>query len=989
MKKTLIRKTAVLTALFLMGTEAACSAPEEAAPQETAKTVEELVLETAQDDTEKETLRVLLQAAGASETEEETESGKSETVYVNTDATGAVEQILVNNWLKNPTGADTLRDATSLTNITSTSGSETWADNGDGTITWRTQGVDVHYQGRTEAALPVELKISYELDGQPVTPEDLAGKSGRVKIRFDYVNHQKTRMPVGDTREEIYTPFTMITGVILDAERFAGVSVSSGRIMADADSYVIIGYACPGMNDSLQLTDEELEDLDMDRAEADLPDHIEITATTAGFEMPMAITYASADLLNDLDISRLTDRLDEMEADMDELADGSGELVDGTKELNDGVVELYDGTKELDDGVKELSDGAKELADGARELADGARELTDGVGQLANGAQALAGGAGRLAGGTQELYEGSGDLKDGLKQLYQGTGQLAKGVGAYADGAVQLAEGATELGAGAEQLAGGFGGLAAGASQFSGGITQAHTGAAQLVAGYEGTEEQPGVTAAAEALRDGAVQVSGGVSALAEGIRSQASQYGALADALEQKYARLLQADAAAIIDRQGTMARTLAAQLQGTVVTAEGRLAAAQSDAGRVSIEPEFIETFEEGTDPGMLAEELPEDMVIGDKDLKHHETASTDDEVTEEVTEDIADEITEDVTVGGRFTPYAATDSATFARLAGMTGQEWDQLMGSYDAYEAACAAYSASGNPSDLVTAMGAAPAAATAVTTVQSLDGMLRQTAASADAMYRGEGSTAGVKALEEGAAQLAEGAGGLTEGIRQLAEGTKQLDSGLAQMAEASPQMAAGVEQLTPGVQSFQEGSASFSEGARQLAENAPELKQGAKELKKGTGALVDGSESLVDGIGQLNSGAQELADGTAAFSDGTYKLQDGARELSDGAVELADGAQELADGTVELSDGTTELRDGVKELLDGTKELADGMQEFDEEGIQKLTDTFGGDMRRRSDRLQAISDAGAAYKTFSGALAGEESSVRFIFKTAAIEAEDD
>ena len=37
--------------------------------------------------------------------------------------------------------------------------------------------------------LPVTMKVTYYLDGQQMDPKDMAGKSGEVKIRFDYYNN--------------------------------------------------------------------------------------------------------------------------------------------------------------------------------------------------------------------------------------------------------------------------------------------------------------------------------------------------------------------------------------------------------------------------------------------------------------------------------------------------------------------------------------------------------------------------------------------------------------------------------------------------------------------------------------------------------------------------------------------------------------------------------------------------------------------------------
>ena len=119
------------------------------------------------------------------------ESGKDETVYIVTDASGNPTNITVNDQLKNKDGAATLVDKTDLKDIVNVNGDGSYTENSDGTITWETESADVYYQGTTDKTLPVTVSLSYQLDGKDIRPEDLAGKSGHVKIRFDYKTAKK------------------------------------------------------------------------------------------------------------------------------------------------------------------------------------------------------------------------------------------------------------------------------------------------------------------------------------------------------------------------------------------------------------------------------------------------------------------------------------------------------------------------------------------------------------------------------------------------------------------------------------------------------------------------------------------------------------------------------------------------------------------------------------------------------------------------------
>ena len=50
--------------------------------------------------------------------------------------------------------------------------------------------------------LPVNVKISYTLDGKSIQPEDLSGKSGKLGIRFDYKNTTEENVTINGGRDD-------------------------------------------------------------------------------------------------------------------------------------------------------------------------------------------------------------------------------------------------------------------------------------------------------------------------------------------------------------------------------------------------------------------------------------------------------------------------------------------------------------------------------------------------------------------------------------------------------------------------------------------------------------------------------------------------------------------------------------------------------------------------------------------------------------------
>ena len=99
----------------------------------------------------------------------------------------------------------------------------------------------------------------------------------------------------------------------------------------------------------------------------------------------------------------------------------------------------------------------------------------------------------------------------------------------------------------------------------------------------------------------------------------------------------------------------------------------------------------------------------------------------------------------------------------------------------------------------------------------------------------------------------------------------------------------------------------------------------------------------------------------------------------------ASKGSELNAGAATLDNNSGMLNDGAAKLNDGAKKLSDGMIQFDEEGIQKLSDAYHGDVEELLDRVDQVLDAGASYHTFSGLKDDMSGSVKFVIRTEAIE----
>lgn len=301
---------------------------------------------------------------------------KDETVYVLTGADGSVEKIIVSDWIRNTAGAKKITDVSDLKDIRNVKGDESYVMDSDNMKIWDANGNDLYYQGTSEKALPVGLKLTYSLDGETIKPEKLAGKSGKVTIRIDYINHQKTTVQIDGKEEELSVPFIMLSGLLLDGDHFKNVEVSNGRVLNDGDRIAVLGFALPGLQENLQLDAETFA----------IPDFVEITADVKDFELSTVMTLATNGIFNKIDTSKF-DKLDDIKGQIGELSSGMQQLLDGSSALYGGLSQLLQKSDDLIAGIHKLYDGAGQLKAGTEALSDGLGQLVSHNAELNGGAK--------------------------------------------------------------------------------------------------------------------------------------------------------------------------------------------------------------------------------------------------------------------------------------------------------------------------------------------------------------------------------------------------------------------------------------------------------------------------------------------------------------------------------------------------------------------------------------------------------------------------
>ena len=729
----------------------------------------------------------------------EKEVGKEETVYVISDSTGAAKRIIVSDHLINRDGEAVLSDASTLTGITNVKGEETYTQNGT-ELTWNAGGNDIYYQGTSAEQLPVTQKITYLLDGKEMTPEELAGKSGRVTIRFDYTNNEKVEATIDGKKEQICVPFMAVSGMVLD-ESFRNIEVTNGKVVADGNNSVVFGYALPGLSDSLDVDEEDFD------GDVRIPEYFEVTADVENFSLDMAMTVV-ANATNFLDAEG-EDGL----SSVDEMLDT---LTDATAQLADGSAELAEGTDTLKDAMGEFTDGVRTLKDGVSAYTDGASQLADGIAQL--------------SGKTPELSTGVDTLNSSAATLYQGVSLLDNTLNAaFTDQEKEnLQKQVNDTVAAQEQT-----------------IRDSAKSAVDAQAEAIKGQAEAAVDAQAEAIKG---QAEAAVDAQAETIRAQAKQtvddafaggqYAAIeAQASEQVTASLTGQESVAAVTEgikqtdayyymaQGIRAAALQAVIDqsGGTITNFNDAAAAFQTANGISVDDYAAAQAADATaqlSAGVMAQIASTAAPAMGKSVADTSLL-------------VAETTAQDAAVSG------AKAAAGMAAVTGAKAAAGTAAVGG--AKEAAgTAAVTGAKAAAGMAAVTGAKAAAGTA-----AVSGAAEAAQTAAFEGAKNAAGTAAVSAAEQTKKTIAGSIEAQTESGYSLVTGMKALAEGTQSLHNAMPSLISGVNQLSDGSKTLVGNNAALNDGVKKLSD-------GAGDIADGVGQLSDGAHQLADGIVEFN-----------------------------------------------------------------------------------------------------------------------------------------
>ena len=754
-------------------------------------------------------------AAGSTDTQD---VYKEETVYVNADATGNSDEVTVSDWLKNSGSVSgNLTDESILKEIKNVKGDETFTENGD-QLTWNTAGEDIYYQGTTDKELPVSVKLTYFLDGKEVKPDELKGKSGHLKIQVQYTNNEKKTVTVDGKEEEVYTPFVMMTGMILPNETCSNVTIDNGKVISDGSRNIVVGFGMPGLKDSLDLDEETTKEAE-DKG-VTIPENFEMEADVTDFTMSSTFTVALTDLLDDMDmdniidVDSLKDSLNELEDAALELVSGSGTLADGASTLADGVSSYTAGADELNAGIQkylgsngELNGSVTEYVNGVGKVVKGVKDYTSGTNALANGVTSYVAGEQKIAAGAAQLSQ----LSKGLEQVQTAVDTLSKAADGKGEATDDLVIAANQLAAGTKQLQ-----AVLGSEEVTALLTQVN---GMVTTGNELISATESLSAS---LQTGIATPVANIAAALTGMETQLNaintQLGTLQSDCET---------AVADVNAKITDYNTKVDAAQAAANTSKTQIANAIS-ALQVQLNATTDESVRDQISTAITALQNAQTAADG---LNNVQKASA-------ITVSVPTFDLSAITSGAA---TLQTNLKTFKETAAALQQQLPEMQKKLDAIAAAKDSL-----PSDSISQL------------------------------------TASVTQLNQGMQGLNTGLGTLSGGLGQLntsvqaqfptaIQGITELNGGFMQLGSYNTSLLSGAEKLKGSSSTLAAGAGTLQSGTNQLASGLNTL---GSQMSAGAAKLSANSNALREGASSLSEGAKKLADGMDQFDkEGTSKLK--------------------------------------------------------------------------------------------------------------------
>lgn len=309
---------------------------------------------------------------------------KEENVYVNLQNDGSVDGVyVVNSYdLKKDQKITDYGDYSSVKNLSS---DRSLKENGD-KITVDAKKGKFYYQGNLDSAsIPWTIDLTYELNGEEISPDDLAGKSGRLKIHLNIRKNEHAD-------QDFFKNFLLQISVTLNTKHCKNIKTKGATEANSGDDKKVMYNIMAGQEKNLVI-ETEVKDFEMD-----------------------PISISGVPMSFDIDSSQL---------DTGKLTDKTKKLKSGVSSLKEGANQVNEGSKAMKSGLLAYGQGVDAVYKGADTLFAGLSQLNPGVASYTNGVDQVASGAKQLEQKTQNLPILMGQMTSAVNQLKNGSSNLS------------------------------------------------------------------------------------------------------------------------------------------------------------------------------------------------------------------------------------------------------------------------------------------------------------------------------------------------------------------------------------------------------------------------------------------------------------------------------------------------------------------------------------------------------------------------------------
>ncbi len=710
--------------------------------------------------------------------------------------------------------------------------------------------------------LPISVKVTATLDGQEISPNDVVGKTGLLKMT--YVIKNETAIPA---------PITWTDGTGQQQTKVVPVPMPYvGSFTTDLpDSYAQINAPGASMGGTGRNSTQLSYNLIMYKPLGDIVQTISYEARVTNADIPQVdLTFLPAGPADNASTAALQDQIKGGQ-------EAGAQLTDAGTQIDDNLLKLAAGAGTLNAGLAQLYAGAQTLSSGLNDTAvPGAKKLAAGATLVSGGARAAAKGGAELANGAVQLSDGAASAQAGSQKLATGSAQVAAGANDAATGGKQLATGSASLAAGTSALASGIDLLATGISQLPTSVAS-DPGFVQLKGALAAV--QAGIGSKSDSFIPSATTLNGGLNQLEFGLDNPACDK-ANPEATHCGFKQVLE---------------ILQSELDNSNPATPGAKQALSSIlAGSTSLAG-FVGSLQSLL--GCPTSSTPAPCIFV-PDMTLIPTATT----------SVPRSILVQQTLVGMAAGYAgAGTAANPGILAGL--QAIIDKVGSTTTPDTALYAINrlivGIGTPADFP-----APSGSTLYYGLEKIRFGLTNPACSL-ANPTSATNPCGIKEVQ----------GLVSAGLDQLVQGiADQLAAGVGTTPPAAN--CDPTKTLTCGAAAVDAGASQVAAGNSQLSAGLTTLAGGAGQVATGNRDLASGLSTLAGGAGQVAAGSDQLATGLATLSGGASQVSDGAGQLATGLEPAASGATQISDGLGQAVPGGKQIEDGASQLSEqGTKKL--------------------------------------------------------------------